>query len=155
MHKTEAGERVKALKKEAWELARRAKKQKEEAAIMRKARSPVMRLQALADSMLAQAQALKREARLEDLHVWEQKRVKDTKKGAKTYTYWIASWRVGSRVKNVYLGSSQKMSREEAQEKARALKREALGGGPGPGSSPGTHEDTGGHQDHPGQEEPY
>ena len=132
MHKTEAGERAKALKKEAGELARKAKNQKKAAAIMRMARRPAMKLQALADSRLAQAQALKLEARLEDLQVWEQKRKKDTKKGAKTYTYWIASWREGSRVKNVYLGSSQKMSREQAQEKARALKREALGGGNGP-----------------------
>jgi hypothetical protein len=31
-------------------------------------------------------------------------------------------------MKNVYLGSSQKMRREEAQEKAKALKREALEG---------------------------
>lgn len=129
MHKTEAGERAKALKKEARELARRAKNQKEAAAIMRTARSPVRRLQALADSRLAQAQALRLEARLEDLQVWEQKRVKDTKQGAKTYTYWIASWREGSKVKNVYLGSSHKMSREQALERGRALKREALGGG--------------------------
>jgi hypothetical protein len=128
MHKTEAGERAKALKKEAGELAGRAKKQKEAAAIMRPARS-VMRLRALAGKRRSEAQALKLEARLEDLHVWEQKRVKDTKTGAKTYTYWVASWREGSKVKNVYLGSSQKMSREQAQEKARALKREALGDG--------------------------
>jgi hypothetical protein len=76
-----------------------------------------------------QAQALKLEAQLEDLQVWEQKRIKDTKQGAKAYIYWIASWREGSNVKNVYLGSSHKMSREQAQEKARTLKREALGGG--------------------------
>jgi hypothetical protein len=39
----------------------------------------------------------------------------------------MASWREGGKLRNVYLGSSQRMSREEAQEKARALKREALG----------------------------
>jgi hypothetical protein len=39
----------------------------------------------------------------------------------------MASWREGGKTRNVYLGSSQKMSREEAQEKARAMKREALG----------------------------
>jgi hypothetical protein len=38
----------------------------------------------------------------------------------------MASWREGGKLRNVYLGSSQKMSREEAQERARALKREAL-----------------------------
>jgi hypothetical protein len=41
------------------------------------------------------------------------------------------SWRdpPGERkkIRNVYLGSSQKMSLEQAQELARALKREALG----------------------------
>jgi hypothetical protein len=126
MHKTAAGERAKALKKEAQELARRAKTQKEAAATMRAARVTVMNLQSMAAKKLSQAQAQKLEARLEDLQVWEQKKVKDTKKGAKTYTYFMASWRVGGRLRNVYLGSSQRISREEAQERARALKREAL-----------------------------
>lgn len=53
--------------------------------------------------------------------------VKNTKKGAKAYTYFMASWREGGKMKNVYLGSSQRMSREDAQEQARALKRDALG----------------------------
>ena len=127
MHKTAAGERAKALKKEAQDLARRAKAQKEAAATMRAARVTVMNLQSMAAKRLSQAQAQKLEARLEDLQVWEQRKVKDTKKGAKTYTYYMASWREGGKLRNVYLGSSQKMSREEAQEKARALKREALG----------------------------
>ena len=127
MHKTEEGEKAKALKKEAQDLARRAKTQKEAAATMRAARVTVTNLQALAAKRLSQTQALKLEARLEDLQVWEQKKVKDTKKGAKTYTYFIASWREGGKLRNVYLGSSQRMSREEAQERARAMKREALG----------------------------
>ncbi|MDD5734915.1 MAG: hypothetical protein GYA38_09060 [Chloroflexi bacterium] len=127
MHKTNAGERAKALKKEAQELARRAKAQKEAAATMRAARVTVMNLQSMAAKRLSQAQAQRLEARLEDLQVWEQKKVKDTKKGVKTYTYFMASWREGEKLRNVYLGSSQRMSREEAQEKARALKREALG----------------------------
>ena len=76
---------------------------------MRAARVTVTNLQALAAKRLSQAQALKLEARLEDLQVWEQKKVKDTKKGAKTYTYFMASWREGGRIKNVYLGSSQRM----------------------------------------------
>jgi hypothetical protein len=127
MHKTEAGEKVKALKKEAQDLAYRAKAQKEAAAIMRAARVTVTNLQALADKRLTQAQALKLEARLEDLQIWEQKKVKDTKKGAKTYTYFMASWREGKKIRNVYLGSSQRMSPGQAKEKARAMKREALG----------------------------
>ena len=132
MHKTEAGEKVKALKKEAQELARRAKAQKEAAATMRAARVTVTNLQALAAKRLSQAQAQKLEARLEDLQVWEQRKVKDTKTGAKTYTYFMASWREGKRIRNVYLGSSLKMSLEEAQGKARAMKREALGSLPLP-----------------------
>ncbi len=127
MHKTNAGERAKALKKEAQDLARRAKAQKEAAATMRTARVTVVNLQSMAAKKLSQAQAQKLEARLEDLQIWEQRKVKDTKKGAKAYTYYLASWREGGKLKNVYLGSSQKMSREQAQEKARALKREALG----------------------------
>ena len=94
---------------------------------MRAARVTVKNLQSMAAKRLSQAQALRLEARLEDLHVWEQKKVKNTKKGAKAYTYFMASWREGGKMRNVYLGSSQKMSREEAQERARALKREALG----------------------------
>jgi len=35
--------------------------------------------------------------------------------------------REGKRIRNVYLGSSLKMSLEEAQGKAKAMKREALG----------------------------
>jgi histone acetyltransferase (RNA polymerase elongator complex component) len=127
MHKTNAGERAKALKKEAQDFARKAKVQKEAAATMRAARVTVQNLQSLAAKRLSQAQAQKLEARLEDLHVWEQKKVKDTKKEAKAYTYFMATWREGGKLRNVYLGSSQKMSREEAQEKARALKRDALG----------------------------
>ena len=127
MHKTNAGERAKALKKEAQELARRAKAQKEAAATMRAARVTVMNLQSMAAKRLSQAQAQRLEARLEDLQVWEQKKVKDTKKGAKAYTYFMATWREGGKLRNVYLGSSHKMSREEAQERAKTLKREALG----------------------------
>jgi len=127
MHKNDSGERAKALKAEAKKLARRAKAQKEAAATMRAAKVTVMNLQSMAAKRLTQAQALRLEARLEDLHVWEQKKVKNTKKGAKAYTYFMATWREGGKLRNVYLGSSHKMSRAEAQEKARALKREALG----------------------------
>jgi hypothetical protein len=127
MHKTEAGERAKALKKEAQDLARRAKAQKEAAVTMRAARITVMNLQSMAAKRLSQAQTQKLEARLEDLQVWEQRKVKEFKAGPKTYTYFMASWREGGKMRNVYLGSSQRMSREEAQEKARALKGEALG----------------------------
>ena len=38
----------------------------------------------------------------------------------------MASWRERKKIRNVYLGSSQKMSLEQAQKKARALKRKAF-----------------------------
>ena len=127
MHKTNAGERAKALKKEAQELARRAKAQKEAAATMRAARVTVMNLQSMAAKKLSRAQAMRLEARLEDLQVWEQKKVKQSKNGPKSYTYYMASWREGKKIRNVYLGSSRKMSRDDALVLARRLKMETLG----------------------------
>lgn len=52
---------------------------------------------------------------------------KATKKGPKTYSYWMASWREGSRVWNVHLGSCRKLDAESAKLKAQKLKSEALG----------------------------
>ena len=78
------------------------------------ARVTVQNLQALATKKLTQAQALRQEARLEDLSIWEQKKVKASKTGPKAHTYFMASWREGGKTRNVYLGSSQKMSREQA-----------------------------------------
>jgi hypothetical protein len=63
MHKTATGERAKALKKEAQDLARRAKAQKEAAATMRAARVTVMNLQSMAAKRLSQAQVQRLEAR--------------------------------------------------------------------------------------------
>jgi hypothetical protein len=127
MHKTEAGERRKALKREAQELASKAKTMMKAAGITPIVKPKAKELQVEADKAQAQVQALKLEARLEDLQVWEQKKVTSSKKGPKTYSYDMASWREGDKVKNVYLGSSQKLSRDAALQKARALKREALG----------------------------
>jgi hypothetical protein len=39
----------------------------------------------------------------------------------------MGSWRDGKKVKNVYLGSSRKMSRDDALVLARRLKMETLG----------------------------
>jgi len=76
---------------------------------------------------MAEAQALKLQARLEDLTVWQMKKVKQTRKGSKTYTYWMASWREGNKTRNVHLGSCKKMDAAEARRKAREMKAEALG----------------------------
>ena len=75
---------------------------------MRAARVTVMNLQSMAAKRLSQAQAQKLEARLEDLQVWEQRKVKESKAGPKAYTYYMASWREGGKLRNVYLGSSHK-----------------------------------------------
>jgi hypothetical protein len=52
---------------------------------------------------------------------------KRTKKGFKTYTYWMASWREDDKVRNVHLGSSRKIDVEAARQKAQKMKAEALG----------------------------
>ncbi len=126
MQRTPSGDRRQALQKEARELARDAR------ALQKAARAPAARreaerLQGKADAALAEAQALKLQARLEDLTVWEMKKVKQSRKGSKTYSYWMASWREGGKTRNVHLGSARKMDGEAAKRKAREMKAEALG----------------------------
>lgn len=54
--------------------------------------------------------------------------IKTVRKGeTKTYSYWYASWRVDTKVRNVYVGSVNKMSQKEALNKARKLKAKDLG----------------------------
>jgi hypothetical protein len=125
MHRTPSGDRRQALQKEARELARDAR------VLQKAARAPAARqeaekLQGEADVALAEAEALKLQARLEDLTVWEMKKVKQSRKGSKTYSYWMASWREGGKTRNVHLGSVRKMDGEAARQKARAMKAEAL-----------------------------
>jgi hypothetical protein len=74
----------------------------------------------------AEAEALKGAARLEDLTVWVMEKVKTTKKGSRSYQYWTANWREGGKVRNVHLGSCGKMSQNEALQKARVIKANAL-----------------------------
>ncbi len=59
--------------------------------------------------------------------MWEMQKVKTTKKGSKKYTYWMATWREGGKVRNVHLGSCAKMDAGAALRKARKLKAETLG----------------------------
>jgi hypothetical protein len=127
MHATNAGERRKALKREALELSRRAKAMMEAAKTLPEASNKARELQGGADKALAESKALKRQARLEDLHVWEMEKVKTTKKGSKKYTYWMATWREGGKVRNVHLGScGAKMDEQAALQKARTMKADAL-----------------------------
>jgi hypothetical protein len=127
MHQTAAGEKRKALKAEALELERDASIAMKAAKILPDARKKARELEGKADELKAEAEALEGAARLEDLHLWQMEKTKSTKKGRQSYFYWMASWREGGKIRNVYLGSSQKMSLEQAQELARAMKREALG----------------------------
>jgi hypothetical protein len=126
MHRTPSGDRRQALKRDARELTRDAR------ALQKAARAPVaqreaQRLQGEADAALAEAQALKLQARLEDLTVWEMEKVRQTRKGSMSYSYWMSSWREGGKTRNVHLGSCKKMDAEAARQKARAMKAEALG----------------------------
>jgi hypothetical protein len=127
MHKTKAGERRKTLKRETLELARDAKVLQKAAKTLPEAGHEAQRLQEDADKALVESEVLKLQARLEDLTVWEMEKTKSTKKGTKTYTYWMVSWREGEKVRNVHLGSSRKMDAEAAKQKARKMKAEALG----------------------------
>lgn len=127
MHKTEAGARAKAMRKEAEELARRAKAMMKAAKVLPEAGERGLDLEGRADLLKAEAEALKGAARLEDLHLWQMEKVKTTKKGSRTYHYWMANWREGGKVRNVHLGSCERISQSEALQKARAIKAEALG----------------------------
>jgi len=69
MHKTKAGGKKKTLHRKALELARDAKSLQMAAAHLPAARKKAQRLQAEAESALAEAAALKLQARLEDLHL--------------------------------------------------------------------------------------
>jgi hypothetical protein len=125
MHRTPSGDRRQSLQKEARELARDSR------ALQKAARAPAARreaerLQGEAEAALAEAEALKLQARLEDLTVWEMKKVKQSRKGCKTYSYWMASWREGGKTRNVHLGSSRKMDAAQARQKAKEKKAEAL-----------------------------
>jgi len=73
-----------------------------------------------------QARELKEAARLEDLTVWVMEKVKPTKKGNRSYHYWMATWREGGKVRNVHLGNCGKMDAETAKQNAREMKAAAL-----------------------------
>ena len=91
------------------------------------ARREARRMEGRADELKAEAEALEGAASLEDLTLWQMEKAKTTKKGSKTYLYWMASWREGEKVRHVHLGSCRKVDHETALQKARKMKREALG----------------------------
>jgi len=126
MHTTTTGEKIKALKKEALELSRDAKAAKIAGKTVPEAREKARELESQADTALAESKALKPVARLEDLHVWQMEKTKTTKKGSRSYLYWMANWREDGKVRNVHLGSCKKLDAEAALQKARKVKANAL-----------------------------
>ncbi|VVB69503.1 Uncharacterised protein [uncultured archaeon] len=127
MHTTDASNRMKALRREALELSKKARIASKAAHVVPEARIEARRLQGEADSALAEALSLKDAARLADLHLWRMEKVKSSRKGSRKYEYWMASWREGSKVRNVHLGSCKKLDYQAALQKARKAKAEALG----------------------------
>jgi hypothetical protein len=123
VHNVPARKEAKGLKQRACELIMESKALEgiAGAAILGKEK------QAEAGNLLGQARELEQVARLEDVTVWEDSIIKQTKKGEKKYGRWLAGWREGERVRKVYLGSCRNMSREEALQKARTMKAEGLG----------------------------
>jgi hypothetical protein len=127
MHKTAAGEKRKALKTEAMELERYARAAMKAAEILPDAREEARKLEQQADELKAESGALVGAARLEDINLWQMEKEKTTKKGSKTYIYWMASWREGGKIRNVHLGSCRKVDHETAFQKARKMKAAVLG----------------------------
>jgi hypothetical protein len=74
------------------------------------------------------ADELKVRARICNLSVYSVGVKRRTSKNGKfrIYDYWYASWRVEKKVRNVYLGSTEQMSHDEALAKARVLKAKDL-----------------------------
>ena len=119
MHTTTTGNKIKALKRDARELARDAKAAKIAGKTVPEAMEKARELESQADTALAESKALKLVARLEDLHVWQMEKTKTTKKGSRSYHYWMANWREGGKVRNVHLGSCKKLDAEAALQMAR------------------------------------
>jgi len=121
-----SGEKAKALKAKAEKLARRAKAAMAAREPLPEAGEKARKLKSQADTLKAEAETLKEAGRLEDLTVWMIGKVKPTKKGNRSYHYWMATWREGGKVQNVHLGNCGKMDEETAKQKARAMKAAAL-----------------------------
>ena len=64
--------------------------------------------------------------RVECTDVWIMEKERGTKKGIKKYQYYILSFRVNGKVKNVHIGSVKKLTKEEAINKAKEIKSKLL-----------------------------
>jgi hypothetical protein len=122
VHSTPARTKSKELKQRAIDLYREIKALE---GIEGAAQLAVER-QAEAARLPEQARELEELARLEDVHVWTDSIIKQTKKGERKYGRWLAGWREGDKIRKVYLGSCMKMSRDVALQKAREMKMEVL-----------------------------
>jgi hypothetical protein len=118
VHNVPARKEAKALREKALELTREAKTLEgiDGAGELAEAKADQVK------KTLGDIEDLKAEARLQDLNVWKDTLVKQTKKGERAYYRWVAAWREGSRYKKVYLGSCRKLTRDQALQKARKLK---------------------------------
>ena len=87
----------------------------------------ILILEQLLSKTIILARKLDDQARLENLNVYMTKVKRPVKKHEiRIYSYWYASWRVNSKIRNVCLGSTKDMTRDEAFIKARMLKAESL-----------------------------
>jgi hypothetical protein len=126
MHATNAGKKRKALKKEAQALAKDAKVARKATKTLPEASQKASEMESQVDELEAKAEALKTTSRLEDLHIWQMEKVKTTKKGSRSYGYWMVTKRDGGKTRNVHLGSCQKLDGETIRQKAREMKTAAL-----------------------------
>ena len=130
MHDTPIRKEVKKLYVDIREIDRRARIARRAARHTPEAKTKARELESQAKEKLNEICALSTQARLEDLSVWVMEKTKATKKGNKTYSYWMASWRDKKnclKVRNVHLGSCAKIDKETAMQKARQIKAEYLG----------------------------
>lgn len=126
MHRTHTGEKIKALKAESSKAASSLAAAHKLAESGIDVRSIIESLENQKKDTVAEAERLKSSglSRLEDIKIFK---VAKTTKGNKSNEYWHASWRNGTKVRNVYLGSCKKMDQGLAYRKARELKAQDLG----------------------------
>ncbi len=80
-------------------------------------------LQGETEAALAEAGALKLPARLEDLTAWQMKTVKESRKGSRTYSYRMASWREGGRTRAPQGAAGRWMAHNHARRPGRGKRR--------------------------------
>jgi hypothetical protein len=128
MHSTPARREAKEKRQQANAWRQEIRTIEKLATIPPKAKEAMVRTREDEATKLEQEAAdLQDQARLEDLNLWVMDKIETTKAGSKAYKYWMASWREGSKVRNVHLGCCRKMNKADALQKARETKAEALG----------------------------